>query len=142
MLSVDVEKEIQQKNKVFLGLTLRQIACVLFAVICAIVFAIVLSTELSVYPSLVVGVICWFFGWYSKDGLTAEKYLLKILKEKFYKNGERKYRTKNRYITLMNREYRRHERIDRADKKIAKALKKEQKQNKKRIRTTKMKPIL
>ena len=142
MLSVDIEKEIQQKNKVLLGLTMRQIVCVIFAVICPIVMALVLSTELSLYPSLVVGTVCFAFGWYQKDGLTAEKYLLKILKEKFYKNDKRKYRTKNRYVALMNNEYRRRERIDRANKKIAKALKKEQKQNKKRVRQTQMKAIL
>ena len=142
MLPVDIEKEIQQKNKVFLGLTIRQIFCVIFAIICAVVLVLVFPPELSIYPSLVIGILCWFIGWYKKDGLTAEKYLLKILKEKFYRNSRRKYRTKNKYITLMNKEYRRHERIDRADKKIAKALKREQKQEKKRVRETTMKAIL
>ena len=141
MISVDIEKEIQQKNKIFLGMDIRQLCCVIFAVVCAIAMALLLSPGLSVYPSLVVGIICWFFGWYSKDGLTAEKYIFKVLKEKFYKNNKRKYRTKNKYIALMNKEYRRHERIDRADKKTAKALKKEQKQNKKRVRKTNLKAI-
>lgn len=142
MLSVDIEKEIQQKNKVLLGLTIRQVACVSFAIAAAIIMALLLTTELSLYPSLVVGTICYLFGWYQKDGLTAEKYLLKILKEKFYKNDKRKYRTKNRYVVLMNHEYRRHEKIDRSDKKIAKTLKKESKQNKKRVKQTHMKAIM
>ena len=141
MISVDIEKEIQQKNKVFLGMGMRQVLCVCFAVVCAIAFALLLSPSLSVYPSLVIGVICFAFGWYSKDGLTAEKYIFKVIKEKFYKNNKRKYRTKNKYIALMNKEYRRHENIDKADKKIAKALKKEQKQNKKRVRKTTMQAI-
>ncbi len=141
MISVDIEKEIQQKNKIFLGLDIRQLCCVLFAAACAIVMALLLSPSVSIYPSLAVGALCWFFGWYSKDGLTAEKYIFKVLKEKFYKNDKRKYRTKNKYIALMNKEYRRHERIDRGDKKIAKALKKEQRQNKKRVRKTNLKAI-
>lgn len=141
MVSQDIEKEIQQKNKVILGLDIRQVICVAIAIVCAILMALFLSPSLSVYPSLVIGVICWAFGWYSKDGLTAEKYLLKVLKEKFYQNNKRKYRTKNKYITLMNKEYRRHERIDRNDKKIAKTLKNEQAQNKKRIKTSKMQAI-
>lgn len=141
MVSQDIEKEIQQKNKVILGLDIRQVICVAVAAVCAILMALFLSPSLSVYPSLVVGVICWAFGWYSKDGLTAEKYLLKVLKEKFFKNNKRKYRTKNKYITLMNKEYRRHERIDKGDKKIAKTLKNEQAQNKKRIKTSKMQAI-
>ena len=141
MISVDIEKEIQQRNKIFLGLDIRQLYGVIVAVICAVAMALLLTPSVSLYPSLVVGALCWFFGWYSKDGLTAEKYILKVLKEKFYKNGKRKYRTKNKYIALMNKEYRRHERIDRGDKRIAKVLKKEQKQNKKRVRKTSLKAI-
>lgn len=141
MISVDIEKEIQQKNKVFLGLTLRQVLCVVFAIISAFIMALLLSPGVSVYPSLVIGAICFTFGWYQKDGMTAEKYLFKRLKTDFYKNGQRKYRTKNKYVSLMNKEYRRHETIDRADKRTAKALKKEQKQNKKRIKKTNLKPI-
>lgn len=141
MISVDIEKEIQQKNKIFLGLTLRQALCIVFAIACAILMALLLSPSISIYPSLVVGAICFAFGWYQKDGLTAEKYVFKVLKEKFYKNDKRKYRTKNKYIALMNKEYRRHERIDKSNKKIAKVLKKEQKQNKKRVRKTKLKAI-
>lgn len=62
MISVDIEKEIQQKNKVFLGLDIRQLACVIFAIVCAIIMAFVLSPSVSLYPSLVVGAISWFFG--------------------------------------------------------------------------------
>jgi hypothetical protein len=141
MISQDIEKEIQQKKKIMFGLDIRQFFCVIFAATCAIVFALILSPSLSIYPSMVVGVLCWAVGWYHKDGLTAEKYLIKVLREKFYKNGNRNYRTKNKYIALMNKEYRRRERIDRADKKIAKALKKEQKSNQKRVKATKLRAI-
>ena len=141
MLSVDIEKEIQQKNKVFLGLTMRQSICIVFAVVCAVLIYMALPSAYSIYPSFAIGGIYFMFGWYHKDGLTAEKYIFKLLREKFYKNNKRKYRTKNRYITLMNNEYRRHEGIDRGNKRIAKQIKKEQNKNKRRTKRTKIKAI-
>ena len=141
MISANIEKEIQKKNKILLGLTLRQLLTVVCCLIFAVIMGLILPFEIAIYPDLIIGGLAWFIGWYTKDGLTAEKILLKLLQEKFYKNGKRKYRTKNKYISLMNTEYIRHRTIDYNDKQTKKAIAKEAKQNKKRVKTSSMKSI-
>ena len=73
---------------------IRQLSRVIFAVICAIEMVLLLSPGVSIYAFLAIGIIFCFFGWYSKGGLTAEKYIFKVLKEILY--DKRKYRNKNK----------------------------------------------
>lgn len=134
MVTADIEREIQQENKIFMGLSVRKaIVCVVAIVIC-IVLTVFLTFEISIYPCIGVAILVYFFGWFKKDGLTFEKYLMKIIKEKLYHNNVRKYRTKNKYISLMNNEYNRHKNIDMSNKQVAKQIKKE---SKKQAKTSK-----
>lgn len=138
MVTVDIEREIQQENKIFMGLSIRKaVACVVAIVIC-IILTVLLTFEISIYPCVGVAVLVYFFGWFKKDGLTFEKYLIKIIKEKLYHNNIRKYRTKNKYVSLMNNEYNRHKNIDMSNKQVAKQIKKEAKEQAKADKKSKV----
>lgn len=141
MISADIEKEIQQENKVVLGLSLRKAIILGAGIVVTILLVLLMGFDVALYPIIPVAGISLFFGWYTKDGLNAERYLMKKLQEKYYKNNKRAYRTKNRYISLMNTEYKRHKNKDMADKKIAKAVKKEIKANRKRVQKSSLKAI-
>ena len=141
MQHADIEKEIQQGNKLLLGLSARQVICLGAVGVLIVILGFTLGFSLAVYPAMALAVIGFFFGWYKKDGLPAEKILLKYLQEKFYKNTARKYRTKNKYIQIINAEYARRRNIDNADKKIAKQIKKETTENAKRVRKSNMKAV-
>lgn len=129
MLSVDIEKEIKQENKVLLGLSMRKFICVCISLLFAIIFAILFSMNfyVSVIPSMIVGSIAFAFGWIKFDGVPMEEFAFKKVNEIFYGTKKRKYRTKNGYITLLNQEYSRRKQIDMSNKKIRKSLKKKKK---------------
>lgn len=141
MISADIEKEIKTEHKVFLGLSLRKLIVAGISLFLIIVFSLTLGFEMAMYLALGVGVVAVFFGWYTKDGLTAEYLLLKKLQSKYYKTDQRSYRSKNRYVSLINNEYTRRKNIDLSNKAIAKQMKKEMKQNEKRVKQSKLKPI-
>ena len=127
MRSVEIPKEIQQENKVVLMFTMRQFICVSIAAVLCFGMAVLLDMEfsLAVYPSIVIGVAAFAFGWIRQDGMTFERILWKRIQAGIYKNNVRPYRTKNRYVPLMNREYARRRAADHGDRKILRAIKKE-----------------
>lgn len=129
MLSVDIEKEIKQENKILLGLSMRKFICVLISLLMAIVFALLFSMNfyVSIIPSMVVGAIAFAFGWIKFDGVPMEEFLFKKINEAFYGTKKRTYRTKNAYVTLLNKEYARRKQIDLANKQVRKSLKKQKK---------------
>lgn len=133
MISREIEKEIQQENKVLLNFTLRQIICLSIAVVCSVIISVILEWDftIAIYPSFVIGVICFAFGWIKQDGIPMEKILLKRLKTYMYKNNTRVYKTKNRYVVMLNREYDRRRILDLQDKKLKKMMHKDEKQKKK-----------
>lgn len=133
MISREIEKEIQQENKVLLNFTLRQIICLSIAVVCSVIISVILEWDftISIYPSFVIGVICFAFGWIKQDGIPMEKILLKRLKTYMYKNNTRVYKTKNSYVVMLNREYDRRRWLDLQDKKLKKMMHKDEKQKKK-----------
>ncbi len=129
MLSVDIEKEIKQENKILLGLSMRKFICVLISLLMAILFALLVSMNfyVSIIPSMVVGAIAFAFGWIKFDGVPMEEFLFKKINEAFYGTKKRTYRTKNAYVTLLNKEYARRKQIDLANKQVRKSLKKQKK---------------
>ena len=133
MISREIEKEIQQENKVLLNFTLRQIICLSIAVVCSVIISVILEWDftIAIYPSFVIGVICFAFGWIKQDGIPMEKILLKRLKTYMYKNNTRVYKTKNSYVVMLNREYDRRRWLDLQDKKLKKMMHKDEKQKKK-----------
>ena len=133
MISREIEKEIQQENKVLLNFTLRQVICLSIAVICSVIISIVLGWDfaIAIYPSFVIGIVCFAFGWMKQDGIPMEKILLKKLQTYMYKNNTRVYKTKNRYVVMLNKEYDRRRQMDLQDKKLKKTIRKEAKKKKK-----------
>ncbi len=129
MLSVDIEKEIKQENKILLGLSMRKFICVGISLLFAILFALLFSMNfyVSIIPSMVVGGVAFAFGWIKFDGVPMEEFLFKKVNEAFYGTKRRKYRTKNAYVTLLNGEYSRRKQIDLSNKQVKKSLKKQKK---------------
>lgn len=127
MVSVEIEKEIQQENKIILNFNLRQVICLCVAVALSIVCAVFLDLEfsLSLYPCTIIGGCCFVFGWGKMDGLPMEKILAKKLEAAIYQNNVRVYKTKNGYISLLNREYDRRRAADRRDRKYKRQMRRE-----------------
>lgn len=132
MLSREIEKEIQQENKVILNFTMRQVVCLSVAVVCSVVIALVLAWDftIAIYPCFALGILCFAFGWMKQDGIPMEKILVKKLQTNMYQNHIRVYKTRNRYTIMLNREYERRRRLDLQDKKLKKMLRKETKRKK------------
>lgn len=127
MLSVEIEKEIQQENKVLLNFNMRQVLCLCVAAVLGVVCALFPGMEfsLAVYPCMAAGGVCFAFGWWRPDGLPMERVLLKKLQTVLYQDHVRLYRTKNRYIVMLNREYDRRRAEDLRDRRIRRQLKRE-----------------
>lgn len=143
MISREIEKEIQQENKVILNFTLRQVVCLSVAVVCSVLISVVLGWDftIAIYPCFAIGILCFVFGWKKQDGLYMERILSKKLQTYLYQNDKRIYKTKNRYTVMMNREYDRRKLLDSQDKKLKKALKTEAKNRKKQQRKSRLKRI-
>lgn len=129
MISREIEKEIRQENKVLLNFTLRQMVCLSAAVVCSICFTVFLGLEFSqaVYPCLVIGVLCFAFGWWKQDGIPMERILLKKLQVALYQNNVRKFKTKNQYVVLVNQEYQRRKQLDLKDRRLKRQIRRERK---------------
>lgn len=129
MLSVKVEKEIKQENRVIGPLTLRQTVCLIAALIGVILFAVIVRPDLEtgMGAGLILGAIAWFFGFYKKNGIYIEYFIIKRVKIFCFRNFQRKYRTKNRYIRLMNDHYEKERTADLSDKKRARKVKRMEK---------------
>lgn len=143
MISREIEKEIQQENKVILNFTIRQVVCLSVAVVCSVVISVFLGWDftIAIYPSFVVGILCFAFGWMKQDGIPMEKILVKRLQTNLYQNHIRVYKTKNRYTVMFNREYNRRKQLDNRDKKFKKAIRKEAKRKHKEQQKSKLKRI-
>lgn len=142
-MSVEIEKEIQQENKILLNFNLRQVVCLCIAAALSVVCAVFLNMEfsLAVYPCLVVGGVCFAFGWWKMDGLPMEWILWKKVQTSLYKNNVRLYKTKNRYIVMLNREYDRRKASDWKDRKLRRQFKKERRIVKKKRRKSRCKGV-
>ena len=143
MLSREIEKEIQQENKVILNFTMRQVVCLSVAVVCSVVIALVLAWDftIAIYPCFAIGILCFALGWMKQDGIPMEKILVKKLQTNLYQNHIRVYKTRNRYTIMLNREYERRRKLDLQDKKLKKILRKEAKNRKREQKKSKLKRI-
>jgi len=143
MISREIEKEIQQENKVILNFTMRQVVCLSVALVFSVLISVVLAWDftIAIYPCLVIGAVCFAFGWMKQDGIPMERILIRKLQVHLYKNNVRIYKTKNRYVVMMNREYERRRLLDCQDKKLQKCARKEARRKKKELRRSKLKRI-
>lgn len=136
MISVEIEKEINQENKAIANLNLRQVICVGILAIAAIIMVVFLKldSEILFYPVLALGSILWAFGWYKPNGIPFEKVLFKQIQSIIYGSNTRKYKTKNQYVIMVNEEYNRRKNIDMSDKRLRKQIEKEQKKEEKELK--------
>lgn len=143
MISREIEKEIQQENKVILNFTMRQVVCLSVAVVFSVLISVVLAWDftIAIYPCFVVGGVCFAFGWMKQDGIPMERILMRKLQVHLYKNNVRVYKTKNRYVVMMNREYDRRRLVDSGDKKLKKSVRKDARRKKKELRRSKLQRI-
>ena len=143
MISREIEKEIQQENKVILNFTMRQVVCLSVALVFSVLISVVLKWDftIAIYPCLVIGAVCFAFGWMKQDGIPMERILMRKLQVHLYKNNVRIYKTKNRYVVMMNREYDRRRLLDCKDKKLQKCVLKDARRKKKELRRSKLQRI-
>jgi len=108
-----------------------------------VLISVVLAWDftIAIYPCLVIGAVCFAFGWMKQDGIPMERILIRKLQVHLYKNNVRIYKTKNRYVVMMNREYERRRLLDCQDKKLQKCARKEARRKKKELRRSKLKRI-
>lgn len=144
MISREIEKEIQQENKVILNFTMRQVVCLSVAVVCSVVISVFLGWNftIAIYPCFVMGILCFAFGWVKQDGIPMEKILLKRIQTKLYRNHIRVYKTKNRYTILLNREYDRRRKLDYQDKRLKKIIRKDARKKKREQQKSKLEKIV
>lgn len=143
MISVEIEKEINQENKVILNFNLRQIFCLILLVVISIVLVVVLKidSEILMYPIGAFGIVLYLFGWYKPNGLPFEQVLWKQIQALVYGSNTRKYKTKNQYVVMVNEEYNRRKNVDMANPKLRKQIEKEQKTAEKELRKAEKKSV-
>ena len=105
MAYVPVPKDLSKvKNKVFLGLTARQIICFLLAGVVGIPFYFLtkgaIGTDIAAMIMVVLMLPFFFLGLYEKDGLSAEKILINYIQTKYRNPEVRFYKTENIYQYL------------------------------------------
>lgn len=134
MISVKVEKEIKQENRVIGRFTLRQSICLGVSAALIALFAIIFrpSTDVLMGFGLGTGGLAWLFGFYKRSGLYIEYFLIKRIKLISLKNQKRLYRTKNAYIRLLNEYYDGCRKKDMAGKKKRRQIKKQEAARKKK----------
>ena len=144
MIAVEIEKELKGENRVIGKFTLRQVVCMILIVFIpmGLYYLIVRPDSASsiVPPAMICGTIAYFFGFHKKNGMTMEYFAFKKLKEYMLLNNNRRYRTKNKYLTMMNKSYADDRNKDLADKRAKKTIKKKEKAAAKKRKSSKMKP--
>lgn len=134
MLSVKVEREIKQENRVIGPFTLRQTICLLIALagVASFIYIVKPDLETGMGVGLCLGAVAWFFGFYKKNGIYIEYFIIKKIKILCFKNAKRCYRTKNKYIGMMNEYYEEKRQADLLNKKRARLIRKEAKRRKRK----------
>lgn len=140
MISINIEKEIKQDNRVLGNFTFRQAGCFGIVAVIEVLFYLIVhpGTNNMVAAGLVLGVIAWYFGFHKKDGIYMEYFLWKKVKEYMLRNSSKKYRTKNKYISLMNVSYKSDQNADMANKAAKKEINKQNKQKNKKKKSSKL----
>lgn len=144
MISVKVEKELKGENKIIAWFTFRQAICAgLVLVILALYYFLMKpTTDMLVPVALILGALAWYIGWHEKNGMHTEYFIFKKIKENILMNTNRKYRTKNQYISLFNEAYKSDRDKDLLDKKKKHIVKNRTKKAARKIKKSKLKAYL
>ena len=101
-----IEAEIETSHYVIAKYTTRQVVCIA-ATAASILFVnnVVSNTMTSVIITLPIDILFIFFGFWHRDGLNAEDKLASVIQKIFYKNDKRIFKTRNKYVAIMNNVY-------------------------------------
>lgn len=143
MIAVKIEKELRQDNRIFGNFTFRQVGCFGVAAVIEVLFYLIVRPGINnmVAMGMVLGTLGWYFGFHKKNGLNMEFFLWKKVKEYMLKNNTRTYRTKNKYITMLNSAYLSDKNADMTDKIAKKEIKRLEKEKKKKLKSNKKQGI-
>ena len=120
MLNLPIESEIEVEHKVFRDFNLRQTIClVVSGVIAVIMYLIFRNWLLMVAFTAPFALLLIYLAKPGENGEKAEEVLMKFAERHYYNNQTRSYRTRNRYVPLMNEAYRRMRARDLSDKRTA-----------------------
>ncbi len=132
MITLEIEKEIKNENKIILGFTLRQ-AVTFGAVLVILVgeyFLIRPTSNILIISGIALGAMAYYLSFHKKNGMNMEYFLVKKVKQYILANNARKYRTKNEYVRIMNEAYRRDRNRDMGNPEKRKRLKKRERKGK------------
>ncbi len=134
MITLEIEKEIKNENKIIMGFTLRQ--AVTFGVVIVIMvaeyFLIRPTSNMLVMSGIVLGSAAYYLSFHKKNGMNMEYFLIKKVKQYVLANSARKYRTKNGYVRIMNEAYRMDRERDLGDVRKRKRLKKRERRGRRK----------
>ncbi|MBQ7724357.1 MAG: PrgI family protein [Lachnospiraceae bacterium] len=120
MLNLPIESEIEVEHKVFRDFNLRQTICLAVSgVIAVIMYLIFRNWLLMVAFTAPFALLLIYLAKPGENGEKAEEVLMKFAERHYYNNQTRSYRTRNRYVPLMNEAYRRMRARDLSDKRTA-----------------------
>lgn len=133
MITVKIEKEIDIKNKIFLGLNMRQLIVTTILSICSVLIKTVIKPPQGgfMFICTLFGVIDYYLAFKKYEDFPPEYFIIKKFKTSIWANEKRVQRTKNKYITMLNRAYKKDMMDDLKDKSVKKKMKKDQKASKK-----------
>ncbi len=118
MLNLPIESEIETEHKVFRDFNMRQTVClVITGGIAIVMYMIFRSWFLMVAFTAPFALLLMYFAKPGENGEKAEDLIMKAAEKHFYKNQTRIYRTKNKYIPLMNNAYRKRRSAEMAERK-------------------------
>ena len=146
MLSIEIEKEIREENKVLtigsLSLNARQTVCMIIGMVIAITWYLLLRDwVLMVIFTLPFALLLLFFAREREDGKKAEEVMEEKMEAFVFKNGKRKYRTRNQYVTLLNRGYRKLREADENDIEARREKKRREKERRRKRKEARLKEI-
>lgn len=136
-----IPKEIKGDNKVALGLNMKQlITCSIgVAIDLLIYFTLHLEIDQMLMITLILVGGALVVSSKTIDGVSVWDYVFYNVRKMAFHYDKRRYRTKNKIITSLNKRYSSIKAEDMADKKIAKKI--SQKEKKKQKKVTKLKAI-
>ena len=142
MPNLPIESEIEVEHKVFRDFNLRQTIClVVSGVIAVIMYLIFRNWLLMVAFTAPFALLLIYLAKPGENGEKAEEVLMKFAERHYYSNQTRSYRTRNRYVPLMNEAYRRMRAKDLSDKRTAGKIAASEKKSRKRRKRSKNRGI-
>lgn len=141
MITVKAEKEIDEKNKIFMGITLRQMVVIVIFLIIGALIRLIIKPPQAVFMFIctIFGVLTYYLAFKEYEGFPPEYSFMKKIRTMIFNNEKRYSRTKNRYLGLLNNAYGMDRLEELKDRKIKRAIRKEKRADKKLLRKDRLK---